>query len=1177
MNAEETVESAGFVHLRLHSEFSLVDSVLRIRDAGGGFCRAVRERGMPAVALTDLNNMFGAVRFYRAALDAGVKPILGADLHLAPDSPAGPADSPDSAAGRLTLLCRDAAGYRNLMRLLTRMHLGMQVRETPRLRPQWLTREALEGLIGLTALNSPAARGPRAQREREQVLALRHCLGERLFLEVSRLGRRGESAIAQRTVELAGAEGIPLVAVNDVRFLDRNEFTAHEARVCIHRGETLNDPRRTGLYTAQQYLRTPAEMAELFADLPEALSNTVAIARACNVQLSLGRPRLPKARVPAGMAEGEFLRSQARAGLAMRLGIEAPGEGEAELPDRYRKRLKAELKVVERMDYPGYFLIVADIVRWAREHDVPVGPGRGSAAGSLISYALGITAIDPLRYGLIFERFLNPERISMPDIDIDFCAEKREQVLDHVGRQYGQDRVAQIITFNRLAARAAIKDATRVLGYPLGLGEQIAGLIPPLPVGVTIEQAMKDDRELRHLYNTDTEAREVVDMALQLEGLPRNASTHAGGVVIAPSDLEHFTPLYRQESGSPTVTQFDKDDIESVGLVKFDFLALNDLTTITRTVDEVNRARSGLGKPPMDIGDIPLDDPGVFELLRNLRTRAVFQLESRGMRDLIRDLRPDRFSDMIALVALFRPGPLQTGMADTYIRRKHGQEAVDYLHDDLHELLGETYGVILYQEQVMEIARLIAGYSFAQADVLRRAMGKKLKEEMADQRSVFVKGALEHGLTRGKAEHIFSLMETFAGYGFNKSHSTAYATVAYQTAWLKARYPAQYMASTMTTDMSAHDRLYWMTQECQALGIDVLPPDVNHSGAGFTAVDDKAVRCGLGAIRGLGQGAAAAIFAERQAAGNFTALADFFVRVSGAGLHQRQAETLVRSGALDSLCRNRAAVMRVLPVALAAAAQAARDAECGQEGLFDNGGGQPVQIEIPDLPEWSPREVLDGERRSLGFCLSGHPFDECREEARKLTGGSLREILDGTRPGTLERNDAPTVMLAGSVLRKWRRGGANFFDLDDGRSRLPVRLPRWDSGAPPARLITPHSLVLVKGRLTRLPRGSLSLFADSVESLDEVMETRARLLFLRCEAEPAPAKAVAQLKELLRPYTPGSTVCVIEYSGRTASGRLQLGPGWRVRADRDLRLALQRARAVRQFQFSYGAAGAEAQ
>ena len=1155
-------QTASFVHLRLHSEYSLVDSVLRISGGQGGFCRAVRERGMPAVALTDLNNMFGAVRFYRAALDAGVKPILGADLKFGqPGNGTRP--------GRLTLLCRNARGYRNLLTLLTRMYLELEPRGTPLLMREWLNAEGLEGLIGLIGLDNSAGRGPEARREREQVLALRKLMGDGLFLEVSRLGRPGETELAQRTVELANAEGIPLVAVNDVRFLDSGEFTAHEARVCIHRGETLDDPRRERRYTPQQYLRSPAEMAELFADLPEALGNTIAIARACTVELDLGESRLPKARAPEGLSEGEFLEREALAGLKHRLGVAAGDGAQAELPARYTDRLRAELEVVRRMDFPGYFLIVADIVRWARENQVPVGPGRGSAAGSLISYALGITSIDPLRYGLIFERFLNPERISMPDIDIDFCAEQRERVLEHVAEEYGRDRVAQIITFNRLAARAAIKDATRVLGQPLGLGEQIAGLIPALPVGVTIEQAMKDDRELSHLYNTDTEARAVIDLALQLEGLPRNSSTHAGGVVIAPSELMHFTPLYRQESDAPTVTQFDKDDIEAVGLVKFDFLALNDLTTITRTVDEVNRSRRASDEPSIDIARLPLDDSKVYELLRNLRTRAVFQLESRGMRDLIRDLRPDRFSDMIALVALFRPGPLQTGMADTYIKRKHGQESVDYLHDDLRELLGETYGVILYQEQVMEIARLIAGYSFAQADVLRRAMGKKLKGEMADQRSVFVKGALEHGLSRGKAEHIFNLMETFAGYGFNKSHSTAYAIVAYQTAWLKAHYPAQYMASTMTTDMSAHDRLYWMTQECLALGLSVLRPDVNRSLVGFSAVDGKAVRCGLGAIRGLGQAAAQAIRAEREANGPFTGVADLFSRISGAGLHQRQAETLVRSGALDSLCANRAAVIRVLPAALAAAAQAARDAESGQEGLFDGGGDQPMQIEVPDVPQWGLRELLDGERRSLGFCLSGHPFDECRDEARALTGGGLREILDRSQPGPRDERDAPNVTVAGSVLRKWRRSGANYFDLDDGATRLPVRLPRWDAGAPPGRLITPHSLVLVKGRLSRLQRGSLMLFAESVEPLDDVMEERAQVLLLDCRAVEKPAETFTQLKDLLRPHVPGGTQVVVRYSGPAAAGSLRLGTHWNVRATGGLRHALGESPVISEFSIRY--------
>src|SRR5882672_2200061 len=782
-----------FVHLHLHTEYSLVDSIVRVpelMDAAAG-------AGMAAIALTDQSNLFAMVKFYKAALARGIKPIIGVDAWLA--EPGERAD-----ASRLVLLCQNLEGYRNLTQLVTRSYLKGQRRGVPQIERSWLNAQSVRGLIALSgARDGDIGRALLARKDSEAEAMLNAWLElfpERFYLELVRTGRAGEEDYLQSALRLAASCRAPVVATNDVRFLAREDAESHEARVCINGGALLTDPNRPRRHSEQQYLRSPAEMAALFADVPEALENSVEIARRCSLDIKLGTARLPEYPVPAGNKESDFLRDQSAAGLRTRLAQLGPkAMGPAAL---YKARLALELDCICQMGFAGYFLIVADFIRWAREHDIPVGPGRGSGAGSLVAYALGITDLDPLAYDLLFERFLNPERVSMPDFDIDFCMEGRDRVIEYVAEKYGRDRVSQIITYGSLAAKAVVRDVGRVLGHNYGYVDRIAKLIP-FELGITLDAALEKEPELKRLYREDEEVRGLIDMARSLEGLTRNAGKHAGGVVIAPSVLTDFAPLYCEAGGANVVTQFDKDDVEAVGLVKFDFLGLRTLTVLDWAVRNINLTRAAAGEAPLELTRLPMDDAITLAFLRSGRTTAVFQLESRGMKDLIRRLQPDCFEDIIALVALFRPGPLQSGMVDDFIARKHNRNdwPIDYLHPDLKPVLAPTYGVILYQEQVMQVAQVLAGYTLGGADLLRRAMGKKKAEEMAQQRSVFSDGAVARGVARRLAEHIFDLMEKFAGYGFNKSHSAAYALLAYQTAYLKTHYPAEFMAAVLSADM----------------------------------------------------------------------------------------------------------------------------------------------------------------------------------------------------------------------------------------------------------------------------------------------------------------------------------------------------------------------------------------
>src|SRR5580698_1370005 len=886
--------SSGFVHLRVHTEYSLSDSVVRIAE----LVAATAAAGMPAVAVTDQNNLFAMVKFYREALKCGVKPLIGVDLLVREE---GERAQPS----RLTLLCQTPEGYRNLTRLVSRAYLEGQERGVPRIERSWLSEENCTGLIALSgAADGDVGRALCNAREADAERLLSAWLTlfpGRYYLELQRLGRAAEETYVAAAVALAGRRAVPVVATNDVRFLRAEEFDSHEARVCIHDGALLADPGRVRRYSRQQYLRTPQEMAALFADVPEALANSVEIARRCSVVLSLGEARLPQYPLPQGVSTEEYLHAESSRGLI--------GRCKGTVPAAHNERLARELEVICQMGFAGYFLIVADFIRWARGNGVPVGPGRGSGAGSLVAYSLGITDLDPLRYDLLFERFLNPERVSMPDFDIDFCMDGRDRVIEYVAHKYGRERVSQIITYGTMAAKAVVRDVGRVLGLTYGYVDRIAKLIP-FELGITLDAALEKEPGLQRLYENEDEVKNLIDLARSLEGLTRNAGMHAGGVVIAPSVLTDFAPLYRDAAGGAVVTQFDKDDVEAAGLVKFDFLGLRTLTIIDRAVALINRERAA-GVAALDIGTLPMEDAPSYALLKSCRTTAVFQLESRGMKDLIRRLQPDCFEDIVALVALFRPGPLQSGMVDDFINRKHGRSdgPVDYLPPSLETILKPTYGVILYQEQVMQIAQVLAGYTLGGADLLRRAMGKKKAEEMAQQRSIFVSGAVAHGVREQLAAYIFDLMEKFAGYGFNKSHSAAYALLSYQTAYLKAHYPAQFMAAVLAADMEHTDKVVTLIKECADSGLKVLPPDVNASVYEFAACDDKSIRYGLGAVRGVGEGAVEALIGERAAHGPYTTLADLCRRLDMQKANRRVLEALLRSGSLDALGPNRATLM----------------------------------------------------------------------------------------------------------------------------------------------------------------------------------------------------------------------------------------------------------------------------
>lgn len=1014
-----------FVHLRVHTEFSLVDGLLRVKP----LMKALPSRGMSAVAVTDYCNLFAAVKVFKTAVDNGIKPIIGSDL------PCYDAQIPDVVSS-FVFLCMNNQGYKNLTCLVSKAYQEGQYQGQPRIDYSWLE-EYADGLImlsgGMYGDVGKALLLNDMTLAKERVLHWQRIFPQRYYLEIQRTGRADEALYNEKLIALADELNVPIVATNDVQFLDKEDFDAHEARVCIHEGYTLADPRRVKRYSPQQYLRSAEEMVELFSDLPSALANTVEISARCTVKLDLGNNYLPNFPIPEGSTVEHYLSHLSEQGLEERLAyIFRDKISEIEvLRDPYDQRLKIELGVINTMGFAGYFLIVADFIQWAKNNGVPVGPGRGSGAGSLVAYALGITDLDPLEYELLFERFLNPERVSMPDFDIDFCMEGRDRVIDYVAEKYGRQSVSQIITFGTMAAKAVVRDVGRVFGLPYSFVDKLAKLIP-FEIGITLSKALEQEAELQRRYDEEEEVKELFDLALKLEGITRNAGKHAGGVVIAPSQLTDFTAIYCEEGSTQIVSQFDKDDVEAAGLVKFDFLGLRTLTIIDWALATVNQQRKTEGLEPIDISKIPTDDAPTFDLLKACKTTAVFQLESRGMKELINRLQPDCFEEIIALVALFRPGPLQSGMVDDFIDRKHGRAAVDYPHPDLEPILKPTYGVILYQEQVMQIAQVLANYTLGAADLLRRAMGKKKPEEMAKQREIFTEGASARGVDPQVATHIFDLMEKFAGYGFNKSHSAAYALVAYQTAWLKAHYPAAFMAAVMSSDMDNTDKVVTFIDECAHMKLTVLPPNINYSMYPFTVRDDQTILYGLGAIKGVGESAIECITHER-AHGTYPDLFAFCQRLDLRKVNRRVLEALIKSGAFDEWQIERAVLNSSLEKALKVAEKEHQNQSSGQFDLFSLLEDEASSQEYLDSKPWSETQRLEGEREVLGFYLTGHPADQYRREF-----GDFIVSLSQLNP-SIHKKAVVCAQVTGirKVLTK-RGKQLVIIGLDDSSSRMDV-------------------------------------------------------------------------------------------------------------------------------------------
>ena len=1124
--------SPKFVHLRCHSEFSIVDGIVRIDD----YIDAAVNDSMPAVALTDLSNLFGAIKFYKAARGRGIKPIIGCELWLENTK------NRDQAY-RLTLLVQNLAGYRQLCALLSRAYLENQYRGRAEIKQDWLLKT--EGLL-LISGNAQSDIGAAIHAGNTTVATQlvntwSDLFPNRFYLELQRVAdpkdNPAQEFLIQQIKHLASLADLPVVATHPIQFTTPDDFKAHEARTCIAEGYMLADKRRPKNFSTQQYFKSQSEMIALFADVPEALANTVEIAKRCNLVIELGKNYLPNFPTPDQTSLDTYLIKQSHIGLAARLQSLYPNETMRETKRaEYETRLEFECKIINQMGFAGYFLIVADFINWAKNNGVPVGPGRGSGAGSLVAYSLSITDLDPLAYNLLFERFLNPDRVSMPDFDIDFCMDGRDRVIDYVKQKYGLDAVSQIATFGTMAAKAVIRDVGRVLDLPFNFVDGIAKLIP-LELGITLSSALEKEPQLQERREKEEEVAQLLELALRLEGLVRNVGMHAGGVLISPGKISDFSPIYCQADGTSLVSQYDKDDVEAVGLVKFDFLGLRTLTILELALENANKQRAALGEAPLSFETLPLDDKASYNLLKTANTTAVFQLESRGMKDMLKQAKPDCFEDIIALVALYRPGPMD--LIPDFCRRKHGQQRVEYPHPATETILKETYGIAVYQEQVMQIAQVVAGYSLGGADLLRRAMGKKKKEEMDAQRAIFVEGSLKNGLNEKQATELFDLLEKFAGYGFNKSHAAAYALVAYQTAYLKAHYPAAFLAATMSADMNNTDNIHSFFDDCAPNKVEVLPPDVNQSGYRFTPLNNSQMLYGLGAIKGTGLAAIELMESAREAGGPFKDIFDFCNRLDLRKVNRRVIESLIRAGAFDKLEPNRAALLAGVSMAISAAEQ--NNSNAGQNSLF--GDVSETKHDLPNVPAWSPEESLIQEKAALGFYLSGHPFLNAKQDISQFVRGSLADLTPQEQPKLM------AGIVVGVRIRMTQRGKMAIVTIDDAVSRVDIVVGS-EMLNQSAHLIKEDALLIIEGRVSHDEfSGGLRVNARKLYDLATARSTFASLLKISCNGQSDAAKLTAILNPYKRKNTESDKKWCpvkIEYHNAQSQVSMMLGDAWRV-------------------------------
>jgi len=1119
------MSSVDFVHLQCQSEYSVKNSLVRVSN----LIDSVKESGMKSVALTDDMSLFSAIKFYQKAINAGIKPIIGAKISLPFDK--GYYD--------VLLLCQNHEGYLNLSELISKAYLNEQgISIVSVTEEQLITHQK-----GLLMISSPTSSDISKlllsndfKTAKNKALNWKSIFKDRYYMSVQRTDRLSDESLLNLIIDLGLEVEVPIVATNDVQFLDKNEYEAHEARICIAEGGLLDDARRAKNFSNHQYLKTSEEMALLFEDYPQVIENSSEIAKRCNLHFELFEKNyLPVFPTPGGMSIADFFSQESKKGLKVRLkGLEVDKK-------IYNERLNFELSVILEMEFPGYFLIVSDFIRWAKEHGIPVGPGRGSGAGSLVAWALSITNVDPIEHDLLFERFLNPERISMPDFDIDFCTDRRDEVIAYVADKYGSEKVSQIITYGTMAAKGVVRDVGRVLGHPYGFSDQISKMIPN-ELKMTLNKALEDSVELKSRYDSEESVSTLIDLSQDLEGIIRNVGTHAGGVVIAPSKISDFCPIYKGSDESDViVSQFDKDDVEAVGLVKFDFLGLSNLTVMDKAVKII--ASKGLSKELIDIDQLKLDDPKVFKLLQDCDTTGVFQLESEGMRGYLKKLKADCFEDIVAMLALYRPGPLDAGMVDDYIQVKHGAK-VRYPHQMLEEILKPTNGVFLYQEQVMKSAQIMAGYSLGGADILRRAMGKKKVEEMAQQREVFVKGASKKNIDEKKANEIFDLIDKFSGYGFNKSHSVAYAYISYQTAWLKAHFPAPFMAAVLSGVMDDTDRVAFTVGESKKKGVKVISPDINQSEYEFSITDNKTIVYGLGAIKGVGEALVNEIVMEREKNSDYLDIFDFCFRIEKKYLNRRAIEALIYAGAFDVFGVKRATLISTYPSAVRQAEQRQSDLSKGQSSLFSDVDSH-IEYEKKYIKGdfLSFKNIMIYEKKVMGYYLDRHPTDWYKADLKSIVCTLPKDIVFRNN-----RDVRILSLISDIVYRNTRKGQMASITIEDGERKINAAIFSQKLAQTSEQLVL-DEVVIISGKINKDFREQWQVIVDRIDPVDKVQLKFAK--YLKIQLTQRNKNDYLELCSLLKEYQ-GSCPVIIEYESEKSSGRIPLSQEFDVSLDREL-------------------------